>query len=204
MSILREDSRDDSQGVSRKLRPNTSKSKTSKTKTQKLFAAVLRLSNVWLYWCVWPVDTGWVSPIIIINAHGLFKLTCMGPVPGIYVSSVRRRESDVIKNMEITSTRKDRQPEIFETPAPPFRLEWGIHFLCKWKWVKSPVPWNKSKWCMGIIIVTNFVILFVYIRKYLLATILFCKFELYILQRQPLSHWVSGYLLVFNNIPIQR
>ena len=32
----------------------------------------------------------------------------------------------------------------------------------------------------GIIIVTNFVILFVYIRKYLLATILFCKFELYI------------------------
>ena len=32
---------------------------------------------------------------------------------------------------------------------------------------------------MGIIIVTNFVILFVYIRKYLLATNLFCKFELY-------------------------
>ena len=36
----------------------------------------------------------------------------------------------------------------------------------------------------GIIIVTNFVILFVYIRKYLLATILFCKFELYILPTQ--------------------
>ena len=35
-----------------------------------------------------------------------------------------------------------------------------------------------------IIIITNFVILFVYIRKYLLATILFCKFELYILPTQ--------------------
>ena len=35
-----------------------------------------------------------------------------------------------------------------------------------------------------IIIIRNFVILFVYIRKYLLATILFCKFELYILPTQ--------------------
>ena len=31
----------------------------------------------------------------------------------------------------------------FETPAPPapqFGLERGIHFLCKWKWVKSSFP----------------------------------------------------------------
>jgi len=35
----------------------------------------------------------------------------------------------------------------FETPAPPpFGLERGIHFLCKWKWVKSPVPGDKSEW----------------------------------------------------------
>ena len=34
------------------------------------------------------------------------------------------------------------------------------------------------------IIIRNFVILFVYIRIYLLATILFCKFELYILPTQ--------------------
>ena len=32
--------------------------------------------------------------------------------------------------------------------TPPFRLERGIHFLCKWKWVKSPVTGDKSEWCI--------------------------------------------------------
>lgn len=39
---------------------------------------------------------------------------------------------------------------------------------------------------LGIIMVTNFVILFVYFRKYLLATILFRKFELHIYISDPL------------------
>ena len=51
------------------------------------------------------------------NAHGLFRLTYMGPVPGIFVSLGRRRESDLIKTMEITSTRKDRLPEMFKLHA---------------------------------------------------------------------------------------
>ena len=58
-----------------------------------------------------PVDRGWVFPGF---SH---LLTCMGPVPGIFVSSVRRRERDVMKNMEITPTRKDRLPEIFQIHA---------------------------------------------------------------------------------------
>jgi len=33
----------------------------------------------------------------------------------------------------------------FETPYTPIR---GIHFLCKWKWVQSPVPGSKSEWCI--------------------------------------------------------
>ena len=34
----------------------------------------------------------------------------------------------------------------FKPPHPPFGLERGIHFLCKWKWVKSAVPEDKSEW----------------------------------------------------------
>ena len=58
-----------------------------------------------------PVDRGWVSPGF---SH---LLTCTGPVPGIFVSSVRRGESDVMKSIDLTSTRKDRLPEIFKMHA---------------------------------------------------------------------------------------
>ena len=39
-------------------------------------------------------------------------------------------------------------PVIWNPHTPPFGLERGIHFLCKWKWVKSPVPGDKSEWCI--------------------------------------------------------
>ena len=39
-------------------------------------------------------------------------------------------------------------PIIWNLRTPPFRLERGIHFLCKWKWAKSPVPGDKSEWCI--------------------------------------------------------
>ena len=35
----------------------------------------------------------------------------------------------------------------FETPAPP-HSGLSVHFLCKWKWVKSAVPEDKSEWCI--------------------------------------------------------
>ena len=46
----------------------------------------------------------------------------------------------------------------FETPAPPPPPIWaepGIHFLCKWKWVKSPVPGDKSEWCIPLPLLFN-------------------------------------------------
>ena len=52
-----------------------------------------------------------------MNAGFSHLLTRMGPVPGILVSSVRRRESDVMTSMDLTSTRKDRLPEIFKMHA---------------------------------------------------------------------------------------
>ena len=81
-----------------------------------------------------PVDRGWVSPGF---SH---LLTFMGPVPGIFVSSVRRREGDVMKNMEITSTRKDRLPEIFKMLARFLICSLGHLFqaqLASWKRVEK-------------------------------------------------------------------
>ena len=46
----------------------------------------------------------------------------------------------------------------FETPAPPshaFGLERGIHFLCKWKWLKSTVLEDKSAWCIPLPLLFN-------------------------------------------------
>ena len=47
-----------------------------------------------------PVDRGWVSPGF---SH---LLTCMRPVPGIFVSSVQRRESDEKHGFNINTKRQ--------------------------------------------------------------------------------------------------
>ena len=38
-------------------------------------------------------------------------------------------------------------PVIWNPRLSPFGLERGIHFLSKWKRVKSPVPGDNSEWC---------------------------------------------------------
>ena len=117
-----------------------------------------------MYDCIDMFNLLFEAGFLPFNAHGWFKLTCMGPVPAIFVSSVGRRESDVIKNMEMTSTREDRLPEIFKIharflvlffrsliPSTIGLLEtdgkiWQTLFTNAWLWVQFPRKIIHSRW----------------------------------------------------------
>ena len=64
-----------------------------------------------------------------------------------FVKHHRAGRVQCLTELACYQTWNNNAPFIWNPRLPPFGLERGIHFLSKWKWVKSPVPGDNSQRC---------------------------------------------------------